>query len=224
MVKNSVRPFGVKAVSSFKKPRVMETDQLLETTWKNLRGELRGFLVGQVGEAATADDLLQDVFLKLHRRADNLHDQSSPRAWLYKVARNAVTDHWRRRRETAALPENLAYAEVPTDESIRAKLAPCLRPMIESLPNVYADVLRLTELDELPQAEAARRLGLSLTALKSRVRRGRAQLKIMLLQCCEFELSSAGRVLDYWPRQVGCSHAASCEETSSQPEPVKLLK
>ena len=96
--------------------------------------------------------------------------------------------------------------------------------MIESLPFVYADVLRLTELDELPQAEAARRLGLSLTALKSRVRRGRAQLKIMLLQCCEFELSSAGRVLDYWPRQVGCAPAASCEENSGQSQPIKLLK
>ncbi len=46
----------------------MQTAPSLETTWQNLRGELRGFLVGQVGEPATADDLLQDVFLKLHRR------------------------------------------------------------------------------------------------------------------------------------------------------------
>ena len=53
----------------------MQTDQLIETTWKNLRGELRGFLVGQVGEPATADDLLQDVFLKLHRRVGDLKDK-----------------------------------------------------------------------------------------------------------------------------------------------------
>ncbi len=181
----------------------METDQLLETTWKNLRGELRGFLVGQVGEPATADDLLQDVFLKLHRHARGLQDKTSPRAWLYQVARNAVIDHRRRGRETTEISDDLAHAEIPTEESIQAKLAPCLRPMIESLPAVYADALRLTELEELPQAEAARRLGLSLTALKSRVRRGRARLKEMFLQCCEFELSAAGRVLDYWPRPVG---------------------
>ncbi len=110
------------------------------------------------------------------------------------------------------IPDDLAHAEVPTEETVQAKLAPCLRPMIESLPAAYADALRLTELEELPQAEAARRLGLSLTALKSRVRRGRAQLKDMLLQCCEFELSRAGRVLDYWPRQVCCVHAAPCEK------------
>jgi RNA polymerase sigma-70 factor (ECF subfamily) len=179
----------------------MKPDQLLESTWKNLRGELRLFLVSQVGEPATADDLLQDVFLKLHRRAGDLQEKASPRAWLYRVARNAVIDHWRRRRETTEMTDDLAQAEAPPAESIPAKLAECLRPMIESLPAVYADALRLTELEEMPQAQAAHRLGLSLTALKSRVRRGRARLKEMLLQCCEFELSAAGRVLDYWPRQ-----------------------
>ena len=192
----------------------MQTEPLIETTWKNLRGELRGFLVGQVGEPATADDLLQDVFLKLHRRVGDLKEQTSPRAWLYQVARNTVVDHWRQRRDTMELSDNLAHAEVPTEELMQAKLAPCLRPMIESLSAVYADALRLTELDELPQAEAARRLGITLTALKSRVRRGRAQLKEMLLQCCEFELSTAGRVLDYWPRRACCVHS-SCPEPSS---------
>lgn len=191
----------------------MHTNSPLETTWATLRGELRRFLVGQVGEPATADDLLQDVFLKLHRRGCDLREKDSPRAWLYQVARNAVVDHWRRR-ESTQVPDDLAHVEVPTEETVQARLAPCLRPMIESLPAAYADALRMTELDEMPQAEAARCLGLSLTALKSRVRRGRAQLKDMLLQCCEFELSSAGRVLDYWPRQVCWVHAVSRAETS----------
>lgn len=200
----------------------MQIDSSLETTWANLRGELRGFLVGQVGEPAAADDLLQDVFLKLHRRGCDLREKASPRAWLYQVARNAVVDHWRRRRETTQLPDDLAHVEVPTQETVQASLAPCLRPMIESLPVAYADALRLTELDELPQAEAARRLGLSMTALKSRVRRGRALLKVMLLQCCEFELSSAGHVLEYWPRQVCCVHAAPCVESSCKPNQPSL--
>lgn len=192
----------------------MQTAPSLETTWQNLRGELRGFLVGQVGEPATADDLLQDVFLKLHRRGSDLREKVAPRAWLYQVARNAVVDYWRQRRETTEIPYDLAHAEVPTEETVQERLAPCLRPMIESLPAAYADALRLTELEELPQADAARRLGLSLTALKSRVRRGRAQLKTTLLQCCEFELSRAGRVLDYWPRQACCVHATLHEENS----------
>ncbi len=191
----------------------MQTDPLIEITWKNLRGELRSFLVSQVGEPATADDLLQDVFLKLHRHVLDVKEKTSPRAWLYQVARNTVIDHWRQRRDTTELPSDLAHAEVPTEELLQAKLAPYLRPMIESLPAMYADALRLTELGELPQAETAQRLSISLTALKSRVRRGRAQLKKMLLQCCEFELSTAGRVLDYWPRRACCVHSP-CPEPS----------
>ena len=194
----------------------MQTASLIETTWKNLRGELRGFFVGQVGEPATADDLLQVVFLKLHRHAGNLKEKTAPRAWLYRVARHAVIDHWRQRRETTELPGDLVQTEAPTEELIQARLAACLRPMIESLPAVYADALHLTELDVLPQAEAARRLGISLTALKSRVRRGRAQLKEILLQCCEFELSTAGQVLDYWPRGGCCVHSP-CPEPSIHP-------
>lgn len=183
----------------------MKPNQLLESAWKNLRGELRGFLLGQVGEPAIADDLLQDVFLKLYRRGGGLQEKESPRAWLYQVARNAVIDHWRRRRETTEVTDDFAHNEMPTDESIRATLAPCLRPMIESLPAMHAGALTLTQLEEIPQVEAAQRLGLTLTALKSCVRRGRALLKETLLQCCEFEVSTAGRVLDYWPRQACCA-------------------
>ena len=130
----------------------MPTHSLLETTWVNLRGELRGFLLGQVGEPATADDLLQDIFLKLHRGGYHLREKASPRAWLYQVARNVVVDHWRRRRETTGIPDDLVCVEVPTEETVQVKLAPCLRPMIESLPAAYADALRLTELEEMPQA------------------------------------------------------------------------
>ena len=96
----------------------MQTDALIESTWKNLRGELHGFLVGQVGQPATADDLLQDVFLKLYRRAGDLQEKASPRAWLYQVARNALIDHWRRRRDTTELPENLVYAESSHGRSV----------------------------------------------------------------------------------------------------------
>jgi len=72
--------------------------------------------------------------------------------------------------------------------------------MIDELPEPYASALRLVELQELPQAKAAKELGISLTALKSRVRRGRERLKNVLLECCQFEVSASGRVLDYWPR------------------------
>ena len=170
----------------------MPAAPLIETVWSDLRIELLRFLVNQAGES-TAEDLLQDVFMRLVGREDALAGKSSPRAWLYQVARHAVIDHWRRRRETVELPTDLADAGTGSEESIQTKLAARLRPLVESLPAAYADPLRLTELEGFSQSEAALRLGLSLTAVKSRVRRGRARLRAMLLECCDFEFSRAGR-------------------------------
>ena len=182
----------------------MPSASLIETAWSELRGELLRFLVHQTGESA-AEDLLQDVFVRLARRGDLLVGKSSPRAWIYQVARNAVIDHWRRRRNTVELPAELPVPEPNASENLRTSLAACLRPLIDGLPRAYADALRLTELNDVPHAEAARHLGISVTALKSRVRRGRERLRAGLTECCHFEFSRTGRVIDYQPRGSCCA-------------------
>ena len=87
---------------------------------------------------------------------------------------------------------------VPPEE-----VAACLIPFIRALPPAYGEALMLTDIGGLPQAEAARRLGLSVSGLKSRVQRGRAKLKQALLRCCAIETDRWGTVLDY--RSHKCS-------------------
>jgi RNA polymerase sigma-70 factor (ECF subfamily) len=77
--------------------------------------------------------------------------------------------------------------------------------MIYSLPEPYRDAVVLTELEGLTQRELANRLGISLSGAKSRVQRGRAQLKQMLDECCTFEFDRRGKVIDCTPRaKTGC--------------------
>ena len=196
--------FHIVVVMSQEKERTSANRSGVEDAWQQLRGELRRFLAARLpGSSSAADDLLQDVFLRVQRKAAELPTITNLRAWLFQITRHALIDHQRAhtRRKTEELPETIA-AE-PTDpilERIREKLAPCLRVMIDELPEPYASALRLVELQELPQAKAAKELGISLTALKSRVKRGRERLKNVLLECCQFEVSASGRVLDYWPR------------------------
>jgi RNA polymerase sigma-70 factor, ECF subfamily len=77
--------------------------------------------------------------------------------------------------------------------------------MIYSLPEPYRDALVLTEFDGLTQKELAERLGISLSGAKSRVQRGKEQLKRMLHDCCTFEFDRRGRVIDCEPRgNSGC--------------------
>ena len=145
-------------------------------------------------------------------------------SWLFQITRNAITDYYRvpaRHREVpAGLSADLDAghpASVPSvaGESadagqLRTELAGCLRPMIDRLSTDYRQAVTLVELDGLTQQAAAKRLGLSVSGMKSRVQRGRRQLKEMLETCCEIQLDGRRRVADYRLRDpqsdpCGCS-------------------
>ena len=79
-----------------------------------------------------------------------------------------------------------------------------LAATIQTLPEPYREALTLVELEGLTQREAAERLGISHSGLKSRVQRGRALLRRALVRCCDVELDRAGRLIDYRERAPKC--------------------
>ena len=76
--------------------------------------------------------------------------------------------------------------------------------MLNAVPQGYRDALVLSELEGLPQKAVAKKLGISLPAAKSRILRGREQLKAVFVQCCHFELDHRGSVIAYNPRKDDC--------------------
>jgi RNA polymerase sigma-70 factor (ECF subfamily) len=176
----------------------------VETIWKDFAQKLSQFIGSRVTDAATAEDILQDVFVKIHSRLDQLEDPAKLQSWIYLIARNAIIDHYRTRKETTDVPESLP-AEAPSDDPELDGLKAAFRRMVYSLPEPYREAVVLTELEGLTQKELAERAGISLSGAKSRVQRGREQLKDMLLDCCRFEFDARGRVMDCEPRSGdGC--------------------
>jgi RNA polymerase sigma-70 factor (ECF subfamily) len=155
-----------------------------------------------VSDPVLAQDLLQEVFLKASAGLDRLTHPSKLPGWLFRIARNAVTDHYRTRKETVPVPEDLVAAEPPDDAEAEA-LQAAFRRMIHSLPSPYREAILLTEVEGLTQKELAARLGISLSGAKSRVQRGRQQLKEMLLECCRFEFDRRGHAFNCEPRPSG---------------------
>jgi RNA polymerase sigma-70 factor (ECF subfamily) len=159
-----------------------------------------------VADDADAEDILQDVFVKVQRGLGSLRSADKTEAWVYQIARNAITDHYRTRRPTEDLPRDLPQPEDATGEEGRAALLAAFRRMIDALPEPYREAVRLVELDGLTQRELAARLGISHSGAKSRVQRGRTLLKDMLLECCRIELDRRGGIVDCQPRNQGdCS-------------------
>jgi RNA polymerase sigma-70 factor, ECF subfamily len=188
-----------------------------EHVWETFHAPLQQFIRCRVSDDATAEDLLQDVFLDIHQHIDTLRDVKKLESWIYQVTRNAIIDYYRNTRATTTLeePEALQLAEDLPDEDVISELFPCVRAMVTSLPAQDRQALILTEYQGLTQKELAERLGLSFSGAKSRVQRARAKLKQQLLDCCHFELDRRGHVIDYQPRCACCSKGACCAEESA---------
>jgi RNA polymerase sigma-70 factor (ECF subfamily) len=180
-----------------------------EVLFNELAIDLKKFIARRVPNSADVEDVLQETLIKIHRSIGCLAPNSNLYAWVYKVTRNAIIDHHRRQQANShldplhALPEDFAQKAVSRD--VLGEIAPCLRPMLDYLPEKYAEAVRLSDLEDVPQAELAKRLGLSLSGAKSRVQRGREQLKTLLADCCRFEFDCRGKVVDYT-----CNKKLSC--------------
>jgi RNA polymerase sigma-70 factor (ECF subfamily) len=176
----------------------------LEHIWREFAGKLGQFILSRVADPATAEDILQDVFVKIQKRLGSLRDPAKLEGWIYLIARNAIIDHYRTRKETVEVPETLA-AVPDAQEGELEELKEAFRRMILSLPDGYREALVLTVFDGLTQQELADKLGISLSGAKSRVQRGRARLREMLEECCTFEFDRRGTVIGCEPRaKSGC--------------------
>ena len=182
-----------------------------EKIWEEFHPRLSQFIFKRVPDEQNAEDILQEVFLKIHARIDSLHDEEKLQSWMYSIARNTIADYYREHKATIELPEGLELPEeaVVEDDAVK-DLIPSVRAMVNSLPDEYREALILTEYEGLTQRELAERLGLSFSGAKSRVQRAREKLKVMLLDCCHFEFDRLGKVIDYQPRCGCCSEKDGC--------------
>jgi RNA polymerase sigma-70 factor, ECF subfamily len=166
---------------------------------------LRRFVHSRIRDEAAAEDVVQEIYLRVHARLATLRDCRRLPGWIFQVARNAVIDHHRGRRPVEPLSDALPSPVDPGDDEVLRELALGLGPMIEALPPRYREALLLTLHEGLTQQQLAGRLGISLSGAKSRVQRARDRLKDLLLECCHFELDRQGRVVDFVERCCCCS-------------------
>ncbi len=180
-----------------------------EQVWDTFQIPIKNFILKYIHNEAIAEDILQDVFLKIHMHIEALHDEEKLQSWLYQIARHTIYDYYRSQKMVQTLPETFDIPQEPTQEDMEQTLLPCLKDMVDQLPVLYRDALLLTEYQGLTQRELAERLHLSFSGAKSRVQRGREKLKQKLLECCHFVLDRRGGIIEYHPRNE-CCLACSC--------------
>jgi RNA polymerase sigma-70 factor (ECF subfamily) len=175
-----------------------------QTVYDAFYDKIRYYVGRLVGET-DAEDVTQEVFVKVDKHIGGFEGTCSLSAWLYRVATNTALDKLRSKahrqdQQTSSLSEteNGSAKDVPSDvaedkkalsadrEAVRAEMTECIREFVGRLPPDYQTVMVLSELKELKNQEIADILDVSLHAVKIRLHRARARLKQEFTCGCEF--------------------------------------
>ena len=148
-----------------------------------------------------AEDMAQEVFLKISKSLDNFRGESSISTWVYRIATNAAMDRVRSPayrscvasapvddsgeagEAIAAIANNVSSVE---EDAIRSEMSGCVQDLVAQLPENYRTVLVLSETEGMKNSEIAEVLGVSLETVKIRLHRARARLKEILEANCSF--------------------------------------
>lgn len=171
--------------------------------WRDIEERLRPFVARRVA-SADVEDVLQDIYVRMQRGLAGLRDDQRFSAWLFQIARSAIADQGRTRARhplvpTEELPEPADELSDDDREEFRS-LAGCVATFVARLPSPYREAVTLVELEGMTAREAAEMAGISVSGMKSRVQRGRAQLRALFEQCCDIALDARRKVTDVTPR------------------------
>jgi RNA polymerase sigma-70 factor (ECF subfamily) len=175
-----------------------------EAVWREFGAQLRVFVQRRIADPDRADDVLGEILLRVHRNLGRVEDREHLIRWVYRIARSAIIDDYRRAaRDRDRLAPLTGDAPDPAgpdgDDAATAQreLAACLRPLLDGLSPEQRRAVELTDLEGLTQARAAAVEGVSLSGMKSRVQRGRRKLAELLGRCCALTLDARGMPVDY---------------------------
>ncbi|MBZ0306348.1 MAG: sigma-70 family RNA polymerase sigma factor [Anaerolineae bacterium] len=162
--------------------------------YETFQPKIMRYLLRLVGEQE-AEDLTQEVFVKVSRALPDFRGDSSLSTWLYRIATHAAIDRLRstpppaiipdESDETSSIEEKNPLPASPEDQLVRKQMNECIWNFIQVLPEQYRTVFILSELEGLSNAAIAEILEITLSMVKIRLHRARAKLKSALMAHCD---------------------------------------
>ena len=168
--------------------------------WNDLYDELLSFVYKKVKDRPTAEDIVQDVFIKVHSNSGQLKEADKISGCIYQITRNEVADRFRKASRNVE-PVNVDWEG--NFHEFNDCVALCLKTLMSTLPEKYRVPLELTEVENLSQYELAERLNISYSGARSRIQRARKMLKFKLDELYMIKTDAYGNV-------VSCENRVPC--------------
>ncbi|WP_423127705.1 RNA polymerase sigma factor SigZ [Gaoshiqia sp. Z1-71] len=172
--------------------------------WKEQHDQLLSFIRKRVTDPAQAEDILQDVFLKILLKIDGLNNRDKLQSWLYQITRNTISDYFRQKEKENRLTGQQVETDMQDEQSAMKEAESWIGLYVADLPENYRQAVTMYEMEGLSVGEIADRLNISYTNARARVQRGRLALKKSLTDCCTFHVDVYGNVLEYRRNSAKC--------------------
>jgi RNA polymerase sigma-70 factor (ECF subfamily) len=160
--------------------------------WLKTQNELRTFVYKKVRDKFLAEDIVQDVYLKVYSQIGSLKASEKITGWIFQITRNVIADHFRKQSKTF---NNLDLDWESDDSNYNECVSSCLKDMLLQLPLKYRQAIELTEFDNLSQIQLAERLQISYSGAKSRVQRARQILRGKMEAAYNIQLDAYGNAI-----------------------------
>ena len=155
--------------------------------WLQFKDGLKGYILKKTKDSQLADEINQHVLIKVIDSCCSNIQIKNVRSWLFQIAQNTTVDYLKK--HTAYVPLEKEIQEKKED-NVYLKIEPFVSSLIDFLPEKYGVPLRMSDVEKMKQNDIALKLGLSLTATKSRIQRARELLKNEVLTC--FHVTTEG--------------------------------
>lgn len=182
----------------------------LDAIWEEFNPELLYYIEKRVKNTYDAEDILQDVFIKVHTHIQKANTVSNLRGWIYTITKNSIIDYYRKTKHAPMELDDIEkkkYADITVaTENMNDDICRCIQNMVMELPPKYQQAIQLYEGKEMKHKDISKELDISLSASKVRLKRAKEKLKKELLNCCDLELDTFGNIIDYTEKNNYCSH------------------
>ncbi|CAG0962800.1 ECF RNA polymerase sigma factor SigW [Planctomycetaceae bacterium] len=185
------------------KPAVTPRMERFERYLEQFRRPIFSYVFRLVNDEGTAEDIAQETFVRLYQELDRIRDETAS-AWLYRVARNLVTDYVRKKRpvtftvlkggksdddeEGAALDFDAPTSDGPVAQSCGNELRRHIDATLAAMSEKFREVLVLVDMQKLTHDQAAKVLNCSVKTVSARLARAREFFTNRLSRLVKIEL------------------------------------
>jgi RNA polymerase sigma-70 factor (ECF subfamily) len=166
--------------------------------YTQFHSSLLSFIRSKIRSKEDAEDILQNVFIKISSNVDKLSDEQKLKSWIYTITRNTIIDYYRVNASQKKIPVDNEIEETILDEEYSDStkgLDQCMTSMINLLPDEYKSIIIDAELNGIKQKDLAEKYGMAYPSMRSRVQRGRERLKQLFYNCCHIQTDSLGNII-----------------------------